>query len=83
MLNSIIALQTLSIIDTIFTVACKKEGGEKDGREGREEIGNGAKGGGRVGGRREGRGEGIFTCVSYVSGMLSILWDGTFKNQPN
>ena len=45
MLNSIIALQTLSIIDTIFTVACKKEGGEgggkKDGREGER------RGGGR------------------------------------
>jgi len=51
-LNSIIALQPLSIIDTIFTVACKKEGGEggerkwsKGGRKGgREERGKGRRG---------------------------------------
>ena len=56
-------------------------GGRKEGWEGRERKGEGGQRKG--GGRREGRGEGVFTGVGYVSGMLSILRDGTLKNQPN
>ena len=57
--------------------------GEAEGGEGGERKGGEREGGRVEEGRREGRKEGAFTGVSYVSGMLSILRDGTLKNQPN